>query len=174
LSRRALYSMTWHHYESNQHPDGGLCEDDALRTYRDLGHVLESDWPWGGPNPKIDELLVPVPDQLVRNEYDLKGFQTVETNPDAMMAALHEHGPLLVGMPWHKEWEDVGSDGILPEPSGDQPAEGGHCVVIVGYSKPKNAFRMRNSWGTDWGDRGYAWMPMDRDIAIDDVYTIEL
>lgn len=33
-----------------------------------------------------------------------------------------------------------------------------HAVAIVGYSKGKEAFRLRNSWGTDWGDGGEVWI----------------
>ncbi|MBN2538019.1 PQQ-binding-like beta-propeller repeat protein [candidate division WOR-3 bacterium] len=41
---------------------------------------------------------------------------------------------------------------------------GGHYVTLVGYddARPTNdgpgAFRMVNSWGTGWGNRGYGWM----------------
>jgi hypothetical protein len=36
---------------------------------------------------------------------------------------------------------------------------GSHCQVIVGYSPTLDAFRLRNSWGTDdFGDFGYAWV----------------
>ncbi len=42
---------------------------------------------------------------------------------------------------------------------------GGHEVLIVGYDDGlviagiKGWVRVRNSWGTDWGDKGYAWFP---------------
>ena len=32
---------------------------------------------------------------------------------------------------------------------------GGHCVAFVGYTP--NRFIVRNSWGTGWGDNGYAY-----------------
>lgn len=35
---------------------------------------------------------------------------------------------------------------------------GSHCQLVVGYSAVLNAFLIRNSWGTDFGDLGYAWM----------------
>jgi C1A family cysteine protease len=38
---------------------------------------------------------------------------------------------------------------------------GGHAVVIVGYDYNKRTFKVRNSWGADWGDRGYAHFPFD-------------
>ncbi|MBL8603754.1 MAG: C1 family peptidase [Myxococcales bacterium] len=34
---------------------------------------------------------------------------------------------------------------------------GGHAMLIVGYDDSKSAYRVLNSWGTDWGDGGYLW-----------------
>lgn len=36
---------------------------------------------------------------------------------------------------------------------------GGHCVLIVGYTK--KGFIIRNSWGTSWADGGYIEIPYD-------------
>ncbi len=41
------------------------------------------------------------------------------------------------------------------------PSFGGHAMLIVGYDDARDAFRVRNSWGTDWGDNGYLWMSYD-------------
>lgn len=37
----------------------------------------------------------------------------------------------------------------------------GHAVVIVGYDDKKAAFHLRNSWGKEYGDNGYAWISYD-------------
>ena len=34
----------------------------------------------------------------------------------------------------------------------------GHAVLIVGYNDELNAFKFVNSWGTTWGNEGYAWL----------------
>ncbi|AKU94113.1 peptidase C1A papain [Labilithrix luteola] len=41
-----------------------------------------------------------------------------------------------------------------------EKAEGGHAVVLAGYVTLANAvyFLLHNSWGTAWGDGGYAWI----------------
>jgi hypothetical protein len=33
-----------------------------------------------------------------------------------------------------------------------------HALVVVGYDNNKNAFRLRNSWGPNWGDDGSIWI----------------
>jgi hypothetical protein len=35
---------------------------------------------------------------------------------------------------------------------------GGHAMVIVGYSERRQAFKVMNSWGTEWGDGGFGWI----------------
>src|SRR5690606_12507461 len=31
-------------------------------------------------------------------------------------------------------------------------------IVLVGWDDSKNAWLMRNSWGTNWGEDGYMWI----------------
>ncbi|MGB8453011.1 MAG: C1 family peptidase, partial [Anaerocolumna sp.] len=38
------------------------------------------------------------------------------------------------------------------------PSFGGHAMLIVGYDDARQAFKLRNSWGVDWGEDGYLWM----------------
>ena len=33
-----------------------------------------------------------------------------------------------------------------------------HAVMIVGWDDSKQAWRVKNSWGTGWGESGYAWV----------------
>lgn len=36
-----------------------------------------------------------------------------------------------------------------------------HAINVIGWDDSKNAWLIKNSWGTDWGDRGYAWVDYD-------------
>lgn len=36
-----------------------------------------------------------------------------------------------------------------------------HAMALSGYDDGKNAFRVRNSWGTSWGDNGSIWVDYD-------------
>jgi C1A family cysteine protease len=66
------------------------------------------------------------------------------------------------------------SGGKIPFPIKGDKIEGGHAIVVAGYDdnmKIKNtglgaketvgAFLIRNSWGTEWGESGYGWLPYE-------------
>lgn len=49
----------------------------------------------------------------------------------------------------------------LPAEATASDRHGSHAMVIVGYDDEKHggAFRYLNSWGPDWGDGGFIWVP---------------
>ena len=64
------------------------------------------------------------------------------------------------------------NDGYIKYPlPGEQSTGGGHCILAVGFNdtieiyngnyKSVGAFYIKNSWGTDWGIKGYGWLPYD-------------
>ena len=57
------------------------------------------------------------------------------------------------------EGQSVASSGIVPMPSPSEKVVGGHAVVLVGYNDAVDRFRVRNSWGTGWGQNGYFEIP---------------
>jgi C1A family cysteine protease len=61
-------------------------------------------------------------------------------------------------------------------PSPGDTVKGGHAIVAVGYDdnrkigKDKGAIKIRNSWGTNWGENGYGWLPykyIEAGLAVD-------
>jgi len=36
--------------------------------------------------------------------------------------------------------------------------DGGHAMLVVGYSDEMQAFKVVNSWGKDWGNEGFVWI----------------
>jgi C1A family cysteine protease len=49
--------------------------------------------------------------------------------------------------------------GHLQMPLSGEKQLGGHAVLAVGYQDSSQTFIVRNSWGTDWGIKGYFTMP---------------
>lgn len=69
---------------------------------------------------------------------------------------LATHGPIMAGLNVDATWDNAtATHGKL---DGFQPGtvRGGHAVCIVGYTADKR-FIIRNSWGTAWGDHGFAY-----------------
>ncbi len=68
---------------------------------------------------------------------------------------LAHKGPILAGLWVDDAWMSLGADGLLSEWGG--ATYGGHAVCVVGYRKD-GRFIVRNSWGTQWGHRGFAYV----------------
>ena len=64
------------------------------------------------------------------------------------------NGPILARVEVDDTWYSGGDGGHLEEYRA-RTAAGGHAVAIVGFNA--TSFIVRNSWGTSWGDRGYAY-----------------
>jgi hypothetical protein len=59
----------------------------------------------------------------------------------------------------------------------DYEFHGGHAICLCAYDDTKGAFRIKNSWGTNWGDRGYAWLSYDyvaQHAFMDDAFSIDI
>ena len=67
--------------------------------------------------------------------------------------------PVIIGAEVSKEFVNDGfakkADFVWSETG---TVSGGHCMLLVGYNDTKNAFKVMNSWGKDWGDNGFAWI----------------
>lgn len=52
-------------------------------------------------------------------------------------------------------------DGMIPFPKESERRIGGHAMTMVGYNKDNKTLILKNSWGTRWGNVGYAEIPED-------------
>lgn len=89
--------------------------------------------------------------------------------------------PAMFGFTVYSSIRQAGKDGKIPAPCPQEEIVGGHAIVAVGYDdnmKIKNAcgqetngaLLIRNSWGTEWGDKGYGWLPYEyvlKGLAVD-------
>ncbi len=47
------------------------------------------------------------------------------------------------------------------QPKEGEEIFGGHAVMAVGYDDNTRLIKIRNSWGKEWGKKGYFFMPYD-------------
>lgn len=73
---------------------------------------------------------------------------------ETLKAALIEHGPIAAPI--------IVDDCLLAYKSGvfNEKTGGfiGHVVLIIGWDDERQAWLIKNSWGEQWGEKGFAWV----------------
>ena len=69
---------------------------------------------------------------------------------------LASGGPILAGVQVDATWDAATANHGILDAFQPNTVRGGHAVCIVGYRKD-GRFIVRNSWGEQWGDHGFAY-----------------
>ncbi|XP_068109356.1 cathepsin K-like [Hyperolius riggenbachi] len=96
-----------------------------------------------------------------------KSFKEVpEGNEKALKKAVCSVGPVSVGIDASLSTFHFYSTGVYYDPE-CSPEEINHAVLAVGYGAQKKSkhWIVKNSWGEDWGDKGYILMARDKNNA---------
>jgi hypothetical protein len=72
----------------------------------------------------------------------------------AMKAALCEHGPLAIAVNATDAFKAYVGGVFNESDSGNI----NHAITLVGWDNARNAWLIKNSWGTGWGLGGYMWI----------------
>ncbi|HEV2262573.1 MAG TPA: C1 family peptidase [Candidatus Rubrimentiphilum sp.] len=90
--------------------------------------------------------------------YTIKTYYSIPTTNAGITQAktyLTQGYPIF----WGTELDNIFEAGkftILSGPFGTD--EGGHAMTIVGYDDSMQAFKVMNSWGTNWENSGFFWV----------------
>lgn len=134
--------------------DTGTSAKAALKVVTKFGALKASSLPFHGRLVKLRESnFLEVAGQLkVKAYFNLCGTQAGKL--ERFKEWLAFHGPILTRLQCDPSWNNVKKDGRLLKYD-KKNAHGGHAVSIVGYTPTH--FIIRNSWGTGWGDKGFAY-----------------
>ena len=80
--------------------------------------------------------------------------------------------PVHVSMSTGRAFSDVGRDGLFNAAEAPWGRHGRHAMLMVGYTG--NFFILKNSWGPDWGDQGYCYVPKNVLAASDPEFVAVL
>jgi len=86
---------------------------------------------------------------------NIKGWSSVtlsRARQSSIISALQK-GPVVGRFDVYSDFSNYKSGIYEKTPSATY--EGGHCISIVGYNKSQGYWICKNSWGTDWGEKGY-------------------
>lgn len=148
-SPQFFYSLRSNLTDTDPTNDEGMYPRDVMKLLKNVGMVLEKHYPYGiiEPRDKIPESLM----QRAKR-YCIKAYARIDSM-DELKESLLNNGPCLIAFPVFNYNSE-----FWKQNSGDENL-GGHAVTVVGCTE--NAFIIRNSWGTFWGDNGYCYYPFD-------------
>jgi C1A family cysteine protease len=153
--------------------DSGAMIRDGIKTLAKQGVCSEKTWPYVVSKFKAKPRPVCYKEAL---EHQITSYHRI-LSLDQMRACLAEGFPFIFGFTVYESFDTqaVARTGIVNMPKRNEQVLGGHAVLAVGYDHSKQRFIVRNSWGTDWGMKGYFTMPYkylsDRNLS-DDFWTI--
>lgn len=86
---------------------------------------------------------------------------------------LANNGPIMARLDVDSTWDDASFTGGNLDPYNPNSTRGGHAVALVGYTASR--FIVRNSWGTGWSDKGFAYASLAyAQEAFTEVYGVEV
>ena len=88
-------------------------------------------------------------------EYKIKAYARLY-GVDDIKQALAAGKLVMAGILVTDNFMSPPANNVIGPPDGR--IYGLHAIVICGYDDSRKAFRMVNSWGTTWGDKGFAWL----------------
>ena len=153
--------------------DAGAMLRDGIKTLAKQGVCAEKLWPY------VIKKFATKPTAACYTQalqHTISSYQRLATTQE-MRACLADGYPFVFGFTVYESFESdaVARTGTVPMPSRRERVLGGHAVCAVGYDDKAKRFIVRNSWGADWGKKGYCTMPYaylaDRNLS-DDFWTM--
>lgn len=143
---------------------GGYADEDcgceirnAIKAVVNYGVCPESVWPFAEDRvtsrPSLAAYDAAVEVKAIR-------YERIRKTRD-IKAALASGLPVIFGLTLYSSFSDVGPDGMVPVPKYFlEHTLGGHAMLAVGYKQITGScyFIVRNSWGEEWGDKGYCYI----------------
>lgn len=88
-------------------------------------------------------------------QFRITAYYNLGTDLDNWRRWIARVGPILTRLVVDDTWKRATQANGRLEKYSDATKYGGHAVCLVGYTKKH--FIVRNSWGTAWGDQGFAY-----------------
>lgn len=135
--------------------DEGMSITSALSILKDgapsLAHAPYSDTACFRPPPALRDAA---------HDFQIDGWRRVDTrNLDQIKAELAKENPVIFAISeTPRSFDRIRGNTVWRWRGESEEARSGHAMTFVGYDDKRQAFRLINSWGRSWGDRGYAWM----------------
>ena len=142
--------------------DTGAYLRDTMKAMRIFGALPEEYWPY--TISTFDQEPTSFQYAIASNFKSVSYFRVDQAGmgPEDILLdikkRIHKKIPLMFGFTCFSSLNTV-TDGNIPFPESGEKIIGGHAVTLIGYNDERKAFKIRNSWGEAWGDKGYGYLP---------------
>ncbi|GAB6026592.1 hypothetical protein CHUAL_013004 [Chamberlinius hualienensis] len=158
---------------SYQKCKGGTV-DEALRHLQTTEHILADEKPYTGKESVCKKSSVPAHFQFkpVSNKASYDDIQQI----------INDHGPISIGIFTQFINFKLYDEGVFDDKDNCKKASDNssvdHTVLIVGYGYAPaisaNYWLIKNSWGEDWGEKGYMRIAADSQcLKLCEAYYVE-
>lgn len=145
--------------------DSGAMIRDGIKSVNQVGVCNEILWPYDINKFTWKPSAIAYADALKHKALIYR--KVFNNRAESIKNSLANGIPVVFGFAVYSSFESQWLvKGVMPMPNiKTERILGGHCVVICGYLPVgalvpgKRHYIIRNSWGTQWGDNGYFYMP---------------
>ena len=138
--------------------DTGSSLYEVISSIIKQGICLEKLFPYKPKNYTTKPGIEAYEDALQRL---IKEAKNVNLTIDDFKSALSDGYPIAVSMRIYDSFGNSNSGFIFRPTEAEIKSKeyGNHAMIVCGYSDDERIFIVRNSWGKDFGDKGYCYIP---------------
>jgi len=139
--------------------DEGATFQDIIKSIRDNGVCVEELCPY---NPSIYNERPSEEAYWEASNRKVTEAKNVRLNITDIKSAIAQGFPVIISARAFKTYV-TNANGVIPPPSQEELEDetSNHAMVICGYTDREGYFIVRNSWGTNFGDQGYCYLPYE-------------
>lgn len=158
-SDERIFSPSYVYNQINGGKDAGSYIHEAMQLVVNQGIATLDMFPYSH--------FLTQPSQAAREEaknFKAKSWGTIPSGDiDRMKRHLASGDAIVIGIPVYSDFVNLSpSNPIYGDASGElAEVHGYHAITVVGYDDDKQALKIINSWGPNWGINGYGWIAYD-------------
>lgn len=148
----ACVGFSWsHELAARPKPVGGLTDDFAHAVYKRAQKLDQ----WPGETYSGTSVIAGA---KAVQELGYVGEYRWAFGLDDLILAVGYAGPAVLGVNWYEGMFRPDEKGYI-HPSGN--LSGGHAILCHSVNVKKRYFKLHNSWGSDWGNKGECFVSFD-------------